>query len=62
MAAVLFVDGDRCTGCELCSDSLPDVFRITPDGVSEVYNNNVTSASELREVIESCPAECILYK
>ncbi len=62
MAAELFVDGDRCTGCELCADSLPDVFRMNTDGVSEVYNNSSASADELREVIESCPAECILYK
>jgi ferredoxin len=57
---VLYVDGDRCIGCELCTDSLPDVFRMNSHGVSEVHNSSGASASEIWEAIESCPAECIV--
>lgn len=59
---VLYVDSDRCTSCELCTDSLPGVFRINSEGVSEVHDSSGASAGEIREIIESCPAECILYK
>jgi ferredoxin len=59
---VLYVDGEKCTGCELCTDSLPGVFRINSDGVCEVENVSGASVSEISEVVESCPAECILNK
>ncbi len=59
---VVYVEGKRCTGYELCIDSLPGVFRMNSDGASEVRNSSGASAGVVRGVTESCPAECILHK
>jgi ferredoxin len=61
MAREVFVDADACTGCELCSDTLPTVFIMT-DGVSVADNSSGASESAIQEVIDSCPAECIHWK
>lgn len=62
MAKIVYVDEKECTGCELCVDSLPEVFEMTPDGVSKVHNPNGADEDKIQEVIDSCPAECIHWK
>jgi ferredoxin len=61
MAREVFVDADACTGCELCSDTLPAVF-IMVDGISVAENSNGAAESAIQDVIDSCPAECIHWK
>jgi ferredoxin len=36
MAKEVYVDDAECTGCELCVDTLPEVFEMTSEGVSHV--------------------------
>lgn len=55
-----FVDKDECTGCELCVDICPEVFRMDDDWFAEAYGevtaDNLESA---QEAADSCPVECI---
>ena len=62
MAKEVYVDQAECTGCELCVDTLAEVFEMTSDGVSNVHNSKCASESKIQEVIDSCPAECIHWK
>jgi ferredoxin len=62
MAKEVYVDENECTGCELCVDSLPDVFEMTTEGVSKVHNAKGAPTEKIQEVIDSCPAECIHWK
>jgi ferredoxin len=62
MAKEVYVDENECTGCELCVDSLPEVFEMTSEGVSHVHDTKGAPAEKIQEVIDSCPAECIHWK
>ncbi len=62
MAKEVYVDEAECTGCELCVDTLPEVFEMTSEGVSQVHNSKGAPESKVQEVIDSCPAECIHWK
>ncbi len=55
------IDNDLCTGCGLCSDSVPDVF-VMGDDVAEVTKPEVPANLEdaVKEAIEDCPTEAIL--
>lgn len=59
MAREPYVDENECTGCELCVDTLPEVFEMTDDDVSHVYNPSGASEDKIQEVMDDCPAECI---
>jgi ferredoxin len=39
------IDPDLCTGCALCTDSLPEVFRMVND-IAEVINPKVSPEME----------------
>lgn len=62
MAKEVYVDESECTGCELCVDTLPEVFEMSPDGTSKVHNSQGAKEVKIQEVIDSCPAECIHWK
>ena len=62
MAKEVMVDEGECTGCELCVDMLPEVFRMNNRGVSEAQNPHGTEEGTLQNVIDNCPAECIHWK
>lgn len=62
MAREVYVDENECTGCELCVDTLPEVFEMTDDDVSRVSNPDGASEDKIQEVIDNCPAECIHWK
>ena len=53
MAREVYVDESECTGCELCVDTLPEVFEMNSDGVSHVHNSRGASESKIQEVIDS---------
>ncbi len=57
------IDADLCTGCELCVDTVPDVFEMG-DGVAVVKNAQVPSEleAEVKEAAESCPSEAIIVE
>jgi ferredoxin len=55
------IDPDLCTGCGLCSDSVPDVFKMGDD-IAEVIAAEVPSnlESAVQEAVDDCPAEAII--
>lgn len=57
------IDADLCTGCGLCTDSVPDVFTLGDD-VAEVSNPEVPANLEdaVKEAAEDCPVEAILVE
>ena len=54
------VDGDLCTGCGLCADACPEVFKMDGDK-AVVHSNPVPSNAEdsCKEAAEGCPVEAI---
>jgi len=56
------VDRDMCrgTGCELCTSTCPEVFKME-DGLSMAYLNPVPSGSEkdAQQAAYDCPENCI---
>jgi ferredoxin len=57
------IDADLCTGCGLCTDSVPDVFTLGDD-VAEVSKPDVPANLEeaVKEAAEDCPVEAILVE
>jgi ferredoxin len=57
------IDPDLCTGCGLCSDSVPDVFKMGDD-IAEVIAADVPAnlESAVQEAVDDCPAEAILVE
>ncbi|OOP56920.1 MAG: ferredoxin [Candidatus Brocadia carolinensis] len=57
------VDPDICTGCELCTQTCPDVFYMKGD-VAEAKNADVSSENEdlCRQAAEECPVEAIIIE
>lgn len=54
------VDKDACTGCELCTQTCPEVFQMA-DGIAEAYTNPVPKEYEesARQAADECPVEAI---
>jgi ferredoxin len=61
MPRIPCVEQSICTGCELCEQICPEVFRMNDDGVSEVYNPQGASEDKIQEAIDSCPVQCISW-
>ena len=57
------VDKGTCTGCGLCSDSVPEVFEMGDD-VAKVKVSPGPAAKEaaVKEAVTDCPAEAILVE
>jgi ferredoxin len=57
------IDADLCTGCGLCTDSVPDVFKMEDD-VAQVIKADVPANLEkaVKEAVEDCPAEAIIVE
>ncbi len=62
MAKIPYVDQDECTGCGLCEETCPEVFRLNDDSISEVYDPEGATEEEIQEVIDACPVECIHWE
>jgi len=54
------VDPDTCTGCELCTETCPDVFRMEGD-TATAYADPVPADAEdcCRTAADDCPVEAI---
>lgn len=54
------VDRGTCIGCELCTQTCPEVFRME-DGVAVAYTDPVPAGSEsdAKKAAEECPVSCI---
>ena len=57
------IDADLCTGCSLCTDSVPNVFKMGND-VAEVITADVPADQEdaVQEATDDCPAEAIIIE
>lgn len=55
------VDKDTCTGCGLCEETCPEVFRLGDDDIAEVIVADVPPEAQdsAREAAEGCPVEAI---
>ena len=55
-----FVDEDLCTGCELCTQTCPDVFEMEDD-VAKVKGDEIPADAEdcAQQAAEECPVEAI---
>ncbi len=57
-----YVDKDECTGCELCTQTVPNVFRMDSNNLAEVFDPQGAGAELIQEAMDSCPVECIHWK
>jgi len=57
------IDPDLCTACGLCTDSVPQVFKMGKD-LAEVTNPAVPPNLEngVRDAASDCPAEAIIIE
>jgi ferredoxin len=62
MSRNLFVDQDVCISCNLCADTVPDVFRMNDQGVAEVFDPRGASEDLIQEAIDACPVACIHWE
>ena len=55
------IDADLCTACGLCTDDVPDVFKMGDD-VAEVIVDEVPVDLEgaVKDAADSCPSEAII--
>ena len=57
MLRVPVVDTETCIGCGNCEALCPEVFRVSPEGKSEVINES--GDCDLQAAIDSCPVAAI---
>ncbi len=57
------IDADLCTACGLCTDGVPQVFKMGKD-VAEVIDPAVPANLEnaVRDAASDCPAEAIIIE
>lgn len=54
------VDADLCTGCELCTETCPEIFEIQGDVAVAIVDVIPVDAVECaRQAAEDCPVEAI---
>jgi ferredoxin len=56
------IDKDLCTGCGLCEETCPDIFKLNEDeDIAEVIKNDYEENDKecIEEAVESCPTEAI---
>ena len=73
MARVPEIDQDCCIGCEVCTQTCPEVFRMESEedghdhdhghdhGKAEVYNPTGASEEKIEQAMDNCPAACIYW-
>ena len=55
------VDVELCTGCGLCEETCPEVFKLDSEDIAEVIADPVAAEDEdtCRQAAEDCPTEAI---
>ncbi|HEY6838211.1 MAG TPA: ferredoxin [Geobacteraceae bacterium] len=57
-----YVDQAVCISCELCVNTVPEVFRMSSDGVAEVYDPAGAPEERIQEAVDNCPVACIHWE
>jgi ferredoxin len=52
---------EGCTGCGLCGDTCPEVFKVDSEASVIAGVNYSGYESKIRDAAESCPVEVIKY-
>jgi len=54
------VDKDICIGCELCTQTCPELFKME-DGTAAAYRNPIPQENEAKakQAADDCPVSCI---
>lgn len=54
------VDKELCIGCELCTQTSPEVFKMV-DGTAAAYGNPIEpeNADKAKQAADECPVNCI---
>ncbi|MDD3926238.1 MAG: ferredoxin [bacterium] len=57
----VYVDPDKCIGCEICVNACPDIFEMQADGLSHVKEDAAACEQEgcCEEAAELCPTDAI---
>ncbi len=56
----VIVNADECTGCELCTQTCPEVFEMQDDlAIVKVGEVPGDAEETCRQAVEECPVECI---
>jgi len=56
------IDEELCTGCGLCEETCPDIFKMDEDkDIAAVIKTDYDEYDEecIQEAVESCPSEAI---
>ena len=56
------IDEELCTGCGLCEETCPDIFKMDEDkDVAAIIKTDYDEYDEecIQEAVESCPSEAI---
>lgn len=63
MAKAVYLVEDECTGCGLCEEICPDVFKLNEEtDTAQVIKSEGGPEDLIQEAIDSCPAQCIHWK
>jgi ferredoxin len=62
MAKTPYVDQEACICCNLCADTVPDVFRMNDAGVAEVFDPRGASEEVIQEAMDACPVACVHWQ
>ena len=57
------IDEELCTGCGLCEESCPDIFKMDEDkDIAILIKTDYDEYDEecIQEALESCPSEAII--
>ena len=57
------VDAETCSGCGLCEETCPEVFKLNDDNIAEVISPSPGAELEdkVRESADACPVDAITY-
>ncbi len=55
----VIIHQDQCIGCGMCESICPEVFRMTDEGIAEVYQQPEQITDTVQDAVDSCPVSCI---
>ncbi len=51
----------ECAGCGLCTIALSEVFRMAPEGRSEIYAPDKADKTAIQKVMNDCPVGAVFW-